>query len=271
MHEPSDGIAEEVERQLQLALAAAAIAARRAIAARQHAIEQAQTRERTGRPSGASPDRRRAAARGRAPAAGVRSRLVGDRRARRTSRTCGRRPTAGATPTAPAATPTIFDHAAGRIRQEVRDRSGLDPTQVITLAAVQELEHEHQATLAEHADASRPTLAADRARRAHATWLRRSAAPRAAPRAARRRRRARAGDRGTDARRPRPSPRGRRGGTHAPHHLGGAAPRCGRSLGARAHAPTVSAAHRHRPTAAPSEFSPTERGSVRSAVPSHKD
>ena len=42
MHEPSDGIAEEVERQLQLALAAAAIAARRAIAARQHAIEQAQ-------------------------------------------------------------------------------------------------------------------------------------------------------------------------------------------------------------------------------------
>ncbi len=34
MHEPSDGIAEEVERQLQLALAAAAIAARRAIAAR---------------------------------------------------------------------------------------------------------------------------------------------------------------------------------------------------------------------------------------------
>ena len=35
MHEPSDGIAEEVERQLQLALAAAAIAARHAIATRQ--------------------------------------------------------------------------------------------------------------------------------------------------------------------------------------------------------------------------------------------
>ena len=42
MHEPSDGIAEEVERQLQLALAAAAVAARHAIAARQHQIEQAQ-------------------------------------------------------------------------------------------------------------------------------------------------------------------------------------------------------------------------------------
>jgi hypothetical protein len=41
MHEPSDGIAEEIERQLQLALAAAAIAARHAIAARQHAIDQA--------------------------------------------------------------------------------------------------------------------------------------------------------------------------------------------------------------------------------------
>ena len=41
MHEPSDGIAEEVERQLQLALAAAAIAARRAIAARGQALEQA--------------------------------------------------------------------------------------------------------------------------------------------------------------------------------------------------------------------------------------
>ena len=47
------------------------------------------------------------------------------------------------------ATPTIFDHAAHRIRQEVRDRSGLDPTQIVTLAAVQELEHEHQATLTE--------------------------------------------------------------------------------------------------------------------------
>ena len=41
MHEPSVGIAEEIERQLQLALAAAAIAARHAIAARQHAIDQA--------------------------------------------------------------------------------------------------------------------------------------------------------------------------------------------------------------------------------------
>ena len=47
------------------------------------------------------------------------------------------------------ATPTIFDHAAHRIHQEVRDRSGLDPTQIVMLAAVHELEHEHQADLGE--------------------------------------------------------------------------------------------------------------------------
>ncbi len=45
----------------------------------------------------------------------------------------------------------IFDHAAHRIREDLRDRSGLDPTQVVTLTAVQELEHEHQATLAQPA------------------------------------------------------------------------------------------------------------------------
>jgi hypothetical protein len=53
-------------------------------------------------------------------------------------------------------TPTIFDHAAGRIRQEVRDRTGLDPTQLLALAAVQELEHEHQATVGEHDPARQP-------------------------------------------------------------------------------------------------------------------
>ena len=41
MHEPSDGIAEELKRQLQLRLAAAAIAVRRAITARRHALEDA--------------------------------------------------------------------------------------------------------------------------------------------------------------------------------------------------------------------------------------
>ncbi len=45
-------------------------------------------------------------------------------------------------PDRPMTTPTIFDHAAGRIRQEVRDRTGLDPTQVLALAAVQKLERQ---------------------------------------------------------------------------------------------------------------------------------
>ena len=44
--------------------------------------------------------------------------------------------------------PTIFDRAAGRIRQELHERAGLDPPQVIALATVQDLEREHQATLA---------------------------------------------------------------------------------------------------------------------------
>jgi hypothetical protein len=55
-------------------------------------------------------------------------------------------------PDAPGNTPTIFDRAAGRIAQEVRDRTGLDMTQIQALATIQELEHEHQTTT------SRPDL-----------------------------------------------------------------------------------------------------------------
>jgi len=150
MHEPSDGIPEELERQLQLALAAAAVVARHAIAARQHQVEQA------------ARDSEQAA------------RQVKDQiDAERVLATARLRPvfdpgwweTAGPQDVADmwqeanswrdsdraAIQPTIFDHAAGRIRQEVRDRSGLDPTQVMALAAVQELEREHQATLAQPA------------------------------------------------------------------------------------------------------------------------
>jgi hypothetical protein len=143
MHEPSDGIAEEVERQLQLALAAAAIAARRAIATRQHQVEQAQ------RDSAQNAQAVKAqfdAERGLAAAhlqpvfdpawwetAGPQE--VADMWQQANSwRDSDRAVTS----------PTIFDHAAGRIRQEVRDRSGLDPTQVLALAAVQDHEHEHE-------------------------------------------------------------------------------------------------------------------------------
>jgi hypothetical protein len=168
MHEPSDGVAEEVERQLQLALATAVIAARRAVAARQHAIDQAQRdSEQAARAVKAQIDNERllAAARLRPvfdpgwwETAGPQD--VADMWQEANS---WRDPDRGT------ATPTIFDHAAFRIRQEVRDRTGLDPTHVITLAAVQELEHEHQATLAQpvgqpaDVEATEPDLTTPRA------------------------------------------------------------------------------------------------------------
>jgi hypothetical protein len=168
MHEPSDGIAEEVERQLQLALATAAIAARRAVAARQHAIEQAQ------RDSAQAARAVKAQIDNEQLLAAARLRPVFDP---------GWWETAGPQdvadmwqeanswrdPDRAAATPTIFDHAAHGIRQEVHDRTGLDPTQVIALAAVQELEHEHQATLAQPGEqaadleATKPDLTTPRA------------------------------------------------------------------------------------------------------------
>ena len=215
MQEPSDGIAEEVERQLQLALAAATIAARRAIAARQHAIEQAH------RDSAQHADALNAQIDAERQLAAAHLQPVFDpgwweTAAPRDIADMWQQASSWRDAGRDAATPTIFDHAAGRIRQEVHDRTGLDPTQVLALAAVQDLEHEHHATLTEHdpcPPARKPR--SDRARLiSYATWLRRSTSPRAAPHSARRRGRARGGDRGADARRPRPSPRGSRSGAH---------------------------------------------------------
>ena len=147
MDEPSDGIAEEVERQLQLELAAAAIAARRAIATRQHQVEQAQRQsaQHAQALKAQIDDQRQLAAAHPQPVIDpgwwetATPRDIADMWQEANSwRDVDR----------DVATPTIFDHAAGRIRQEVRDRSGLDPTRVIAIAAVQELEREHQATLA---------------------------------------------------------------------------------------------------------------------------
>ena len=155
MHEPSDGIAEEVERQLQLALAAAAIAARRAIAARQHAIEQAQRDSaQTAQAVKAQIDAER-----RLAAAHVQPVFDPgwwETAAPRDVADMWQEANSWRDPDRDVAPPTIFDHAAGRIRQEVRDRTGLDPTQVLALAAVQELEHEHQATLAERDPVRQP-------------------------------------------------------------------------------------------------------------------
>jgi hypothetical protein len=146
MHEPSDGIAEEVERQLQLGLATAAIAARRAIVARQHAIEQA----------GRDSEQAARTMKARIEA----ERLLATEHLRPVFNpawweTAGPQDVADMwqqantwrDPDHNPASPTIFDRAAHRIRQEVQDRSGLDPTQLIALAELQNLEREHQATL----------------------------------------------------------------------------------------------------------------------------
>ena len=148
MQEPSDGIAEELERQLQLGLAAAAIVARRAIAAREQAVEQSR---REG-------DQAARAARARIEA----ERLLATERVRPVfddawwetaapQDVADMWQEANTWRDAEQATdsPTVFDRAADRSGQEVRDRSGLGPSQVLALAAVQELEREHQATVGE--------------------------------------------------------------------------------------------------------------------------
>jgi hypothetical protein len=167
MQEPSDGIAEELERQLQLALAAAAIAARRVIAARQQPIEQAardskQARQATKAQIDA--DRLLATERLRPvfDAGWWETAAPQDVADMWQEANSWRDPDHATIPL------TIFDRAAGRIQQELHDRVGLDPTQVITLAAVQELEHEHQAALVEplgqpvEAQASGPDVTASR-------------------------------------------------------------------------------------------------------------
>jgi hypothetical protein len=148
MQEPSDGIAEELERQLQLTLAAAAVIARRAIATREHAIQQAKREsEQAARAAQARIDAERLLAT-------EHLRPVFDDTWWQTATPqqiadMWQEANTWRDPDKNTATPTIFDHAAHRIRHEVRDRSGLDPTQVIALAAVQELEREHQATVTE--------------------------------------------------------------------------------------------------------------------------
>ncbi len=148
MQEPSDGIAEELERQLQLTLAAAAVIAGRAIAAREQALQQAKREsEQAARAAQARIDAERLLAT-------EHLRPVFDdpwwqTAAPQQIADMWQQANSWRDPDHDTATLTIFDHAAHRIRQEVRDRSGLDPTQVIALAAVQELEREHQATITE--------------------------------------------------------------------------------------------------------------------------
>jgi hypothetical protein len=155
MQEPSDGIAEEVERQLQLALATAAVVARRAIAARQHAVEQAQ------RDSVQHADALNAQIDAERQLAAAHLQPVFDpgwweTAAPRDIADMWQQASSWRDANPDPATPTIFDHAADRIHQEVSDRTGLDATQVLALAAVQDPGHEHQVTLTEPDPARQP-------------------------------------------------------------------------------------------------------------------
>ena len=146
MQEPSDGIAEELERQLQLALAAATIAARRMNATRRHAIEQAQ------RDSAQRTQAVRAQIDAERQLATARLTPVFDSAWWETAETqdvadMWQQANSWREPDAPGKTPTAFNRAADRIAHEVRDRTGLDITQIQALAAIQELEHKQQTTI----------------------------------------------------------------------------------------------------------------------------
>jgi hypothetical protein len=130
MHEPSDRIAEEVERQLQLALAAATIAARRTIATRQHQVEQAQRKS----AQTAQAMQAQIEVEHRLAATHLHSVFDSgwwDTATPRDVADMWQRTNSWRDSDSDVTTPTIFDHAAGRIRQELRDRAGLDPTQVL--------------------------------------------------------------------------------------------------------------------------------------------
>jgi hypothetical protein len=155
MHEPSDGIAEEVERQLQLALAAGAVLARAAIAARQSAVEQAQRESE----QAAQAVRARIDAERRLAAAHLQPVFDPDwweTAAPADIAEMWQETSTWRDPDAAQVTPTIFDHATARIDEEIRDRAGLEIDQLRMLAAVQALEAEHQATVAEHDPDSPP-------------------------------------------------------------------------------------------------------------------
>lgn len=148
MNEPSDGIAEELERQLQLGLAAATIAARRATAARQHHLEQAQ------RDSTQAAQTVRAQIDVERRLAAARVQPVFDSGWWETATPedvadMWQQANTWRDPDRDPATPTLFDHAATRIGQEVSARAGLNATQILALASIQELEREHQTTSAD--------------------------------------------------------------------------------------------------------------------------
>lgn len=181
VHEPSDGIAEELERQLQLGFLAAAATARRALAARRQAIAEAQLQSQ-------------------AAARSLQSRLEEERRL---AAAClepvfdeawweAADPQQIASAWQQAAgwreendlgqQPSDFDRAAGRIEHEVRERAGLDIVALLALAELQQLEaQDDPAARMPLVSAEAQAVEVDRrARAADHSWAGREAAGRAA-------------------------------------------------------------------------------------------
>ncbi len=164
MPEHSDGIAEELERQLQITLSTAAVIARRGLAQRQRTLEQAQRDSE----QAASAAREQIETERRLAAAQLQP--VFDEAWWETATPTEiagmweqanrwREPNSRELP------PSTFDNAADRIDRELGERAGLDATQLQTLAAVQELETGHQAAAEQPGRAAGATLEFDSAER----------------------------------------------------------------------------------------------------------
>ena len=154
VHEPSDGMAEEVERQIQLAISAAALAARRLINSRQAALAAAaaQSEART-RQLRAQFERERSVASSHIQPVfddawwdAAQPRDVGE---------MWERAEQWRQPDAPDGQGTVFDRAAERIQQEAQERWRLDAGAIAALAYADDAaEHDRLAAL----DAAQPTV-----------------------------------------------------------------------------------------------------------------
>jgi hypothetical protein len=149
LHEHSDGIPEELERQLQLAMLAVAAGARHVIARRRQGIAEAELHsESTARALRAQlEDERRLAA--------ANLQAVFDEAWWQTASTqdvasMWQQATAWREDDPSEQEPTIFDRAVGRIEHEARHRSGLNVVELLELAELQRLEHEDDAAVGRH-------------------------------------------------------------------------------------------------------------------------
>jgi hypothetical protein len=149
VHEPSDGIPEELERQLQLAMLAIAAAARRVIARRRQAIAEAELH------SEAAARTLRAQLEDERRLAGANLQAVFDEAwwqsaSARDVASMWEQAAAWRGDDPDQQDPTLFDRAAGRIEHEVRRRSGLNVVDLLELAELQRLEHDDQSATDPH-------------------------------------------------------------------------------------------------------------------------